>query len=137
MKSFIEVTALRNDAYPPRLSEDGMSLDIYSFCIAETGRNNSVLIPQRDVRPVRTGHSVKISPNYHGLFFIGSKEYLLFPTNSLWLSNDDQELVVELYNGGYEAQYVEHGQLIARLILHPSIQMSLKNERKEDATVNS
>lgn len=137
MFAFIKIKALVGDeGVTPRLTVTGSSLELYSFCISESGRANHVLIPPRSVKKVRTGFSVKIAAEFYGLILSlpARRESTLFPVNELVvLPASEEEIILELYNGGHESQHVGHGQLIGRMILSPFVQMELRKEVVNDS----
>lgn len=140
MKAFVKIEALREGGCSPKLTDMGMSLEVYSWSIAETGRHNSVLIPARTSRKVRTGFSLKISKEFFGLILPASpaKERLLFPGGAnVWLPGQDIELSFELYNGGHDGQYVEHSLPIARIVLHPAIAMTFEDRSEKEESGNA
>jgi dUTP pyrophosphatase len=110
--------------FPLRATEQSVGYDIYAYSKTETGRPNKLLIPPRTSRAIPTGLVVIPPPGFS--IFVASrsglaKERALFVTNSPGIIDPDYrgELMVLLYNGGHEAQYVQHDDRVGQIILLP------------------
>lgn len=109
---------------PQSYTEESVGLDLHAFLQTENGRKNNMLIPPRTVRNVPTGLQVEAPRKY--FLVVCSRSGLakngLFVANAPGIIDPDYrgEIKVLLYNGGYEAYYVQHEQRIAQLILLPA-----------------
>lgn len=110
---------------PTRGTPNSIGLDLHAFLISESGRANKALIPPRSTRSIPTG--LIVSPPVGYAVFVCSRSGLaknlsLFVTNAPGVVDPDYrgEIQVLLYNGSHEAQYIEHGQRIAQIVVLPT-----------------
>jgi dUTP pyrophosphatase len=125
--------------FPTRATEQAVGYDLYAYTLTETGRPNKILIPPKTTRAVPTGLTV-VPPDGYSIF-IGSrsgmaKERSLFVTNAPGIIDPDfrGELMVLLYNGGFEAHYVQHEDRVGQMILLPWRAFDLFELKNLDAT---
>lgn len=101
-----------------------VGLDLHAFLKTENGRSNNLLIPPRTARNVPTG--LQVEPPKGHFLAVCSRSSLalsgLFVANSPGVIDPDYrgEVMILLYNGGFESYYVQHEQRIAQLILFPA-----------------
>lgn len=128
---------------------NSVGADIHAYLKTESGRPNKMMIPRQASRAIPTGLVVKhenplvpdVPPNTtlvnngcypmrllhtpHTILVCSrsgmAKERNIFVTNSPGIIDPDYrgEVMVLLYNGSHEAQYIEDGDRIAQLILVP------------------
>lgn len=110
---------------PTRGTPNSVGLDLHAFLISESGRPNKALIPPRSTRAIET--RIMVEPPQGFAVYVCSRSGLakglsLFVTNAPGVVDPDYrgEILVLLYNGGHEAQYVEHGQRIAQIVMLPT-----------------
>jgi dUTP pyrophosphatase len=119
---------------PTRANEHAVGLDVFAFLLTESGRSTSRAIHQRGVTEVRTGLVVRPSLGYYiqvcsrsGL----AKRGVVVATAPGIVDPDySGELIIMLYNGGFETHYVSHEHRIAQLILAPIIRCNVVEEPK-------
>lgn len=109
---------------PSRATAESVGYDLYAWAISESGRPNKLLIPPRNVRAIPTGITVLPPAGYSFLVASRSgmaKERAIFVANSPGVVDPDYrgEIMVLLYNGGHETQYIQHGDRVGQLILIP------------------
>jgi len=110
---------------PSRAMDDAVGFDIYAFLLTESGRPSTKMVPQKNTVAIPTGIVVKPPPG----FFVqccsrsGLAMKSLFVANAPGIIDPDYtgEILVLLFNGSYETQYVQHEQRIAQLILSPIV----------------
>lgn len=139
-------TRLKPDVLPPRLgTPNSVGADIHAYIKTERGQPSKMMIAPRASRAIPTGlivkHETFMVPDtktfHHGtgaavpdspphIIMVCSrsgmaKERNIFVTNSPGIIDPDYrgEVMVLLYNGSHEAQYIEDGDRIAQLILAP------------------
>lgn len=111
----------RQAVLPKSWSEEAIGFDLHALCISDTGRPNTVMLPQRQTRMVSTGIMVKPPLGY--FCSIWSRSGLAL--KSIWVANAPGlidpdyrgEIKVLLYNGGHEPYYVKHHDRVAQLVL--------------------
>lgn len=107
---------------PTRGTPNSVGLDLHAYLISESGRANKALVPPRSTRSIPTGLIVQ-PPEGYAIFVCSrsglAKNLSLFVTNSPGVVDPDYrgEIQVLLYNGSHEAQYIEHGQRIAQIVM--------------------
>jgi dUTP pyrophosphatase len=107
---------------PTRGTPNSVGLDLHAFLISESGRPNKALIPPKSTRAIGTRLIVE-PPEGYAVYVCSrsglAKNLSLFVTNAPGVVDPDYrgEIVVLLYNGGHEAQYIEHGQRIAQMVM--------------------
>jgi len=110
---------------PVRSPDSAIGLDVFAFLLTESGRASSRAIHIKGVTAVPTGLVVQSPSGYY--LQICSRSGLaargLFVANAPGIIDPDYtgELVILLFNGSYETQYVAHEHRIAQLILQPII----------------
>lgn len=118
------------DAKLPESANDGaVGLDVFAYCMSESGRPLSRAIHQRNVTVVETGIVLVPPPGFY--FQCCSRSGLarkgVFVANAPGIIDPDYtgELIILLYNGSHETHYISHGHRIAQLILCPIVSASL------------
>lgn len=130
MEIHLHVFRIHPDATLPRLgTPQSVGADVHAYAKTETGRPSKILIPSKATRAIPTGIVCVVdqSPDERpNVLFVCSrsgmaKERSLFVINSPGIIDPDYrgEIVVLLYNGSHEAQYIEHGDRIAQLVIVP------------------
>ncbi len=136
----ISIKRLHEDVkFPTRATPLAVGYDLYAYARTESGRPNKLLIPPRSTRAIPTGLIIVPPPGYS--IFIASrsglaKERNLFVTNAPGIIDPDfrGEIMVLLYNGGHESQYIEHDDRVGQMILLPFKSFELKEITKVDET---
>jgi dUTP pyrophosphatase len=124
---------------PIRATERSVGYDLYAYTKTETGRPNRVLIPPQNVRAIPTGLII-IPPEGYSIFVATrsgmARDHGLFVANSPGVVDPDYrgELMVLLYNGGHESQYVSHGDRVGQIILLPFKPFNFYTVRELDKT---
>lgn len=136
-------TKMYPDVKAPRLgTENSVGADIHAYLKTESGRPNKMMIPSRATRAIPTGLIIKHEILYepvsafgpgvvqavgpmHSPFVCsrsGMAKQSLFVANSPGVIDPDYrgEILVLLFNGSHEAQYVEDGDRIAQVVLLPA-----------------
>lgn len=110
---------------PTRAHETDVGYDIYAHMLSETGQPITRTVQLRGVTPIPTGLVVRPPDGYYvqvcsrsGLAARG-----LFVANAPGIVDPSYigEIVVLMFNGSHENQYVKHGDRIAQLVLAPAI----------------
>lgn len=141
-------TRMFSDVKEPRLGTNhSVGADIHAYIKTESGRPSKVMIPAKATRAINTGLVVKSSQGIlegNTAIFVCSrsgmaKEKSIFVTNSPGVIDPDYrgEVLVLLYNGGHEAQYIEDGDRVAQLLVMPvTTPMIVESEMdmREDVT---
>jgi dUTP pyrophosphatase len=110
---------------PVRSTGESIGYDIHAFLLTESGRPSKKLISRYNTVMIPTGLVVKPPKGFY--VQVCSRSGLatrsLFVSNAPGIVDPDYtgELMVLLYNGSFEAQYVEHDQRIAQMVLVPII----------------
>lgn len=115
---------LHSDAkLPRRWSEESVGYDIHAYCVSETGRPNTVLLPPRTTRNVSTGLLVEPPPGHFVMVCSrsGLAKHSIVVANAPGIIDPDYrgEIMVLLYNGGHESHYLKHEDRIAQLVVVP------------------
>lgn len=108
---------------PEAANKFAVGLDVFAFLLTESGRPTSRALHQRGVTEVPTKIVVRPSDGYFiqvcsrsGL----AKRGIIVATTPGVIDPDySGELIILLYNGGFETHYVAHEHRIAQLILSP------------------
>lgn len=110
-------------ALPVKQHESDAAWDISAFILTETGRPSKKMLSQKNTVMVPTGLVLKPPPGFFiqvcsrsGLALRG-----VFVANAPGIVDPDYsgELMILLYNGSYETEWIEHGHRIAQIILTP------------------
>lgn len=120
---------LHKEAQLPTWATKGsIGLDLYALSSDDNGRHPKVTIPPRTTRPVRTGLAFEIDADDKFYAQVVSRsglvaKYSIMVANAPGIIDLDYrgELMVLLYNGGFETYYVQHGDRIAQLLVTPAI----------------
>lgn len=105
-------------------TKGSVGCDVYAFCLSESGRPNTRLIPPRNTVVIETG--LLIEPPYGFAVMVCSRSGLakssIFIANAPGIIDPDYrgEIKVLLYNGGLQSHYVRHDDRIAQLVLIPA-----------------
>lgn len=126
MIELIKFKRLHPDAIlPRRMTAGAIGLDVSAFLLSESGRPNKLMLPPRMTRNVPTGLLIEPPP---GHFIIvcsrsGLAMHSVVVANAPGIIDPDYrgELMVLLFNGGIEAQWIEHEQRIAQIVLLPAV----------------
>lgn len=108
---------------PHTWSEHAVGLDLHAFLLTVEGRPNTAIIGPRDTKAIPTGIAVEAPSGY--CITVWSRSGLakrsVFVANSPGLIDPDYrgEIVVLLYNGGYESAFIKHEDRIAQLVAIP------------------
>lgn len=127
---------LHREAALPRYATDGsVGLDLSAFLISEEGRLQKLMLPPRTVRPCRTGLSFEIKselpPSCYAQVVSRSgmvAKQCISVANAPGIIDLDYrgEIMVLLYNGGLEVQWIQHGDRIAQMLLAPFYPAEIK-----------
>lgn len=120
---------------PLQMTTGSIGLDLYAHLLGERGQPLSSILPPRSVKAIPTGLAIE-PPERQTHMGIGdrngnqwltqvvsrsglARDYGIFVVNAPGIIDPDYrgELLVLLYNGGIETQYIQHGMRIAQLIL--------------------
>lgn len=112
---------------PQRMLGQAIGADLFACLLDERGRPRKQILPPRNTRAIPTGLAIEPpAPGrdtcYTALVLSRSGMTL---KQSVWVANAPGlidpdyrgELMVLLYNGSLETQYIEHEQRIAQLVL--------------------
>jgi len=115
---------------PTRATKNSVGFDLYAYLVSETGRPNTALIPPRTTKAIPTG--LIVSPPQGYSCFVCSRSGMaksnsIFVTNAPGVIDPDYrgEVLVLLYNGGYESYYVKHEDRIAQLVVLPTPEVTI------------
>jgi dUTP pyrophosphatase len=110
---------------PVRAGPNAIGIDVFAFLLTESGRGTTRAIHQKGVTAVPTGIAI-IPPE--GYFVqccsrSGLAKRGLFVANAPGIIDPDYsgELIILLFNGSFETQYVAHEHRIAQLVLSPIV----------------
>jgi deoxyuridine 5'-triphosphate nucleotidohydrolase len=119
----IQLKRLHPEAILPfRGSFEAAGLDISACLISETGRPSKRLVSSQQTISIPTGWSLRPPDGFCTLVLsrsgLAASNPPLFVANSPGLIDPDYtgEIKILLFNGGFNAAYIEHGQRIAQLI---------------------
>lgn len=120
---------------PTKATEFSIGLDLFAHLLTEHGADSKSMIPPRTVKAIPTGLAIE-PPIPSGLYDVGDprrEQWLVQVVSrsgmalnqSMWVANAPGiidpdyrgELMVLLYNGGHETQWVRHNDRIGQLIL--------------------
>lgn len=114
---------------PRRWSDHAVGWDVHAYLKSDTGRNNSMVLPQRTTRLVPTGLLIEPPPGHFVMMCARSGLALKSITlgNGVGILDPDYrgELRVLLYNGSHETQWVRHEDRIAQIFVLPIVPMSV------------
>lgn len=125
--------------YPSRATSQSVGYDLWAYCKTESGRPNKLLIPPRSTRAIPTGLII-LPPEGYSIFIASrsglAKERNLFVTNAPGIIDPDYrgEIMVLLYNGGHETQYIQHEDRVGQMILLPFKSFDFYDVTKLDDT---
>lgn len=110
---------------PRRTAENSIALDIYAHLLTEHGAASKSMIPPRTVKSIPTGWAIRAAVSLaEGSLalaqFASCSDLALKRTLTVacpFNAPNQEALEVLLYNGGYDAQWVQHGERIAHLIV--------------------
>jgi len=120
---------------PVQATPGSIGLDLFAHLLTDYGKETKSLIPPSNVKAIPTGWEIE-PPIPSGLYDVGDprrEQFLvqvmsrsglalnrnLFVANAPGIIDPDYrgELMVLLYNGGYQSEYVQHGDRIAQLVV--------------------
>lgn len=115
---------------PKSWSDQACGLDLHALLLTEQGRANNAIVSKGASRSIPTGIAIECPRGYFAMVVSrsGLANRGIFVTNSPGIIDPDYrgELHVLLYNGGYEAHYVKHGDRVAQLIFAPFVPASVR-----------
>lgn len=124
----------RQGAHPPvKSTEQPYALDIRALLLSESGRPNTLIIPPRMTRPVPVGLTVEL-PALHVILVLSrvgllkSRSVFAAPVPSF---DENGGMEIYLHNGGHEAYYVKHEEMIAHILLVPVIDLGAEDARED------
>lgn len=126
---FIKFKKLHPEAVIPRWQTEGsIGMDVHALLIGDDARRQKLMIPPRTVRPCRTGLAFETDSRMPFYLQCVSRSGMV-AKQCMWVANAPGiidldyrgELMVLLYNGGLETQWVQHGDRIAQLLVTPAI----------------
>lgn len=115
---------------PARAMNEAIGYDVHAFLLTEGGRPSKRLISRMNTLVIPTGIVLRPPEGFYlqvcsrsGLAMKG-----IFVANSPGIVDPDYtgEIKILLFNGGYEAFYVEHEQRIAQIVVAPIVRSILK-----------
>lgn len=112
-------------ALPFRATSDSAGWDLSACLISETGRPITRLISSRTTVSIPTGWA--LTPPKGFLTLILSRSGMAAATPTLFVANSPGlidpdytgEIAILLFNGGFNAEYIKHGQRIAQILILP------------------
>lgn len=119
---------------PTRAHSTDVGYDVYAHMVSETGAPLTRTLHQRGVTPIHTGIVVRPPEGY--FVQVCSRSGLatkgLFVANAPGIVDPEYigEIIVLLYNGGFETQYVKHGDRIAQLVVTPATYVEVAELKK-------
>lgn len=127
----VKIRRLHPEAILPKSwSDQACGLDLHAMLLTENGRPNNAIVSKNASRELPTGIAVECPRGYYALVVSrsGLARNNIFVTNSPGIIDPDYrgELKVLLYNGGFQAHYVKHGDRIAQLIFAPFVPASVR-----------
>lgn len=120
---------------PSRALDEAIGYDIYAFLLNESGRASKRLISRMNTVVIPTGLVLRPPKGFYlqicsrsGLAMKG-----IFVANSPGIVDPDYsgEIKILLFNGGYEAYYVEHEHRIAQVVVAPIVECTLLETKNE------
>jgi len=106
-----------------RRIDDGARLPVNGYLRAhilnERGMPSKALLPPRNTRPIGTGLEVNPASEDWLCLMIAPRILALhsvFVVNTILASGHAGEVEVLLHNGGFETQYISHGDMIAKIV---------------------
>lgn len=128
----LQWTRLHPEAKEPnRAYDQSVGLDVFALIKRENGSPHHAIVGPQSTRPIRTGLALH-PPLGHALLVCSrsgmARDASLFVTNSPGVVDPDfrGELLVLLYNGGHQSQFVRDGDRIAQLLVVPVPIVSLQ-----------
>lgn len=116
--------------FPRRGTPLSAGLDLHANLLSESGRPTKRLLPSRVTTSVPTGIALRAPPGTCLLVLSrsGLASRSVFVANAPGLIDPDYtgEILVLLYNGGFEAQWVSHGERIAQIVVAPLLRAELR-----------
>jgi dUTP pyrophosphatase len=108
---------------PETTNKFAVGLDVFAFLLTESGRPTSRVIHQRGVTTVPTGIVVRPSEGHFiqvcSRSSLAKKGIMVATAPGIVDPDYSGELVILLFNGGFETHYVAHEHRIAQLLLTP------------------
>lgn len=109
---------------PKTWSDQACGLDLHALVLTDENRRNKVMIPPNMTMKIRTGISIECPRGYYAAILSRSgmaASKSMFVTNSPGIIDPDYrgELLVMLYNGGVQTQWIEHHDRVGQLIILP------------------
>lgn len=110
---------------PLRAINSAVGWDVFADILSESGRPITKACHQRAVTPISTGLILRPPEGFY--FQCCSRSGLasrgVFVANAPGIIDPDYtgELIILLYNGSFETQYVQHHHRVAQLILCPIV----------------
>lgn len=116
--------------FPTQGTPGSLGWDLYAHILDENGNANKIILPPNNVRAIPTGLRIRALSGALVLSRSGlAKELSVFVANAPGIIDPDYrgDLVVLLYNGGFQAYHIHHGHRIAQLCL-PSFSLFTPGE---------
>lgn len=114
---------------PERGSLEAVGFDLRAHLLTEKGVPSKRMIPRQNTVAIPTGLVVKPPKGFYVQICSRSGLALrsVFVANAPGIIDPDYtgELMVLLYNGGFETQWIEHDNRIAQMILMPVVPTQL------------
>jgi dUTP pyrophosphatase len=112
----------RTSQLPSKATEAAAGYDVFAFIRDRDDRSSKLLVPRQNVRAIPTGIALHPPPEHLVMVCSRSglaKDRCLFVANAPGIIDPDYtgELIILLYNGGFESHYIEDGQRIAQLVV--------------------
>lgn len=106
---------------PVQANPNAIGFDVYANLVSETGHPLTATIPPKNTKAIPTGLILKPPTGYYVQCCSrsGLAKSSIFVANSPGIIDPDYtgELIVLLFNGGYESFFVKHHYRIAQIIL--------------------
>lgn len=115
---------------PIRAHDSDAGWDVFAHLVSESGKSLTKTLHQRNVTAIPTGLVVRPPEGFY--FQVCSRSGLaqrsVFVANAPGIIDPSYtgELIILLYNGSFETQYVQDGHRIAQLVLAPIIPCTMQ-----------
>lgn len=129
----IELARSTPEVKLPIFSTPGsVGADIYAYLLTDSGRPNKIVLPPRTTRAIPTGLRIRAPGGAIVLSRSGLAKNSIWVANAPGLIDPDYrgELVVLLYNGGFESYFLQHEDRIAQLCIPSLSRFSIKEVEK-------
>lgn len=120
----LEFKKLHADAIAPRRAmPNSAAFDVAAYLMSEKGRPIKRMIAARQTARIQTG--ICLSPPAGHYLMVASRSGMaskgIFVANAPGIVDPDYtgEIIVLLYNGGFEPYYVEHEHRVAQILVVP------------------